>query len=51
MQDILLNEKPKFSPLENLPCANVEVQKYKMCPNPGTLACGACKLVSYCSKV
>lgn len=42
---------PKFPPLQNLPCANVEVEKYQACKNPGTLACSVCKLVSYCSKV
>lgn len=45
------NTKPRFSVLERLPCANVEVEKYKTCPNPATMACSACKLVSYCSKV
>ena len=43
--------KPKFPPPENLPCANVEVAKYRTCQNPGKLACSACKLVSYCSEV
>ena len=43
--------KPKFPPPENLPCANVEVAKHQACKNPGKLACSACKLVSYCSKV
>src|SRR6266704_595352 len=45
------NAKPRFPPLERLPCANVKADKYKTCPNPGTLACSACKLVSYCSEV
>ena len=43
--------KPKFPPPENLPCANVEVAKYRTCQNPGKLACSACELVSYCSEV
>lgn len=33
-----------FPPLEASPCAN-------LCPNPGRLPCGRCKLVSYCSQV
>jgi len=41
--------KPKYPPLETLPCANVEVIKYKACLKPGTKACSACRLVSYCS--
>jgi hypothetical protein len=43
--------KPKYPPPERLPCANVEVERYTTCPNPGKMACGACKLVSYCSRV
>jgi hypothetical protein len=43
--------KPRFLPLECLPCANVEIQKYKACPKPGTKTCSSCKLVSYCSAV
>ncbi|KDQ51336.1 hypothetical protein JAAARDRAFT_211116 [Jaapia argillacea MUCL 33604] len=37
-------------PLERLPCANVEAATHNTCPNDGKLACGVCKLVSYCSK-
>ncbi|OAX31589.1 hypothetical protein K503DRAFT_777457, partial [Rhizopogon vinicolor AM-OR11-026] len=42
--------KPKIPPPEMLPCANVDVEKYKVCQKQGTKACSACKLVSYCSK-
>ncbi|OJA14610.1 hypothetical protein AZE42_07966 [Rhizopogon vesiculosus] len=48
--DILRKGKPKFLPLEVLPCANMDAMKYKVCPKQGTKACSACKLVSYCSK-
>ncbi|OAX32095.1 hypothetical protein K503DRAFT_20610 [Rhizopogon vinicolor AM-OR11-026] len=48
--DILRKVKPKFHPLEVLPCANVDAMKYKVCSKQGTRACSACKLVSYCSK-
>ncbi|PPQ79343.1 hypothetical protein CVT26_007458 [Gymnopilus dilepis] len=41
---------PKFTPPARLPCANVQAEKYTACGNPGTSACSACKLVSYCSK-
>ena len=52
MQTIIQESmKPKFPPPENLPCANVEVAKYRACKSPGKLACSVCKLVSYCSKV
>jgi len=44
-------EPPPHPPLESLPCANIEVTKYKVCLKPGTKACSACKLVSYCSPV
>ena len=47
----LQNVKPRFPPLEKLPCANVQVERYTICENPGTSTCSACKLVSYCSKV
>jgi hypothetical protein len=43
--------KPRFPPPEVLPCANVEAEKYRACPNPGKMACSSCRLVSYCSKV
>ncbi|GBE88075.1 hypothetical protein SCP_1203040 [Sparassis crispa] len=35
---------------QKLPCANVEVEKNRCCPNEGILTCGGCRLVSYCSK-
>ena len=41
----------KVKPLPRLPCANVEPAKTRECGKEGKLACGACKLVSYCSKV
>lgn len=41
----------RFSPPQILSCANVEASKYKTCSKPGTMACGECRLVSYCSKV
>ena len=44
------NQTPRFPIPQRLPCANVEVEKYKTCDNPGTMACSGCKLVSYCSK-
>ncbi|OJA14611.1 hypothetical protein AZE42_07967 [Rhizopogon vesiculosus] len=34
--------KPKIPPPEMLPCANVDVAKYKVCPKQGTKACN-CK--------
>jgi hypothetical protein len=43
--------KPRYPPPEVLPCANVETEKYRACPNPGKMACSSCRLVSYCSKV
>ena len=45
--------KPKFAPLDRLPCANVRVENdaASMCSAPGTSFCGKCKLVAYCSKV
>ena len=43
--------KLRFPPPEVLSCANVEVTKYRACPNPGNKACSSCRLVSYCSKV
>ncbi|KAJ8587573.1 hypothetical protein M405DRAFT_863636 [Rhizopogon salebrosus TDB-379] len=46
----LCKVKPKFLPLEMLPCANVHTTKFKICPKWGTKACSACKLVSYCCK-
>jgi hypothetical protein len=47
----LCKVKPKFLPLEMLPCANVHTTKFKICPKWGIKACSACKLVSYCCKV
>jgi len=43
--------RPRYPPPTTLPCANVQAEKYTVCENPGTMACSACKLVSYCSKV
>ena len=40
-----------YTLFNKLPCANVEPQINKSCPNPGKMACSACQLVSYCSKV
>jgi hypothetical protein len=48
---VMEDSKPRFPPPKVLPCANVEVGKYRVCPNPGKMACSSCKLVSYCSKV
>ena len=42
--------KVRFPPPENLPCANVQASQYKACDKQGSMACGSCKLVSYCSK-
>ncbi len=42
---------PRHAPPTALPCANVQADKYTACENLGTMACSACKLVSYCSKV
>jgi len=42
---------PRYPPPTALPCANVQAEKYAVCKNPGKMACSACKLVSYCSKV
>ncbi|KAM6494778.1 protein of unknown function (DUF4470) domain containing protein [Amanita muscaria] len=41
---------PRNPPPTSLPCANVQPAKYTICKDPGTMACSACKLVSYCSK-
>ena len=45
--------KPKFAPLDYLPCANAQIENnnFSMCNDPGTSFCGKCKLVAYCSKV
>ena len=43
--------KPKFGPLDHLPCANAQVDKYTACDRPGRLFCSRCKLVAYCAKV
>jgi len=56
MEDHLYNAserslRPQHPPPTTLPCANVQPSKYKICKDPGTMACSACKLVSYCSKV
>ncbi|KAG9313498.1 hypothetical protein JVU11DRAFT_5824 [Chiua virens] len=50
MVDNVVNRNPKFPPLDVLPCANVNIERYAVCENPGKMACGSCKLVSYCSK-
>ena len=42
---------PRYPPPTALSCANVQADKYTTCENLGTMACSACKLVSYCSKV
>lgn len=42
---------PRHPPPTTLPCANVQLSKYKVCKDSGTMACSECKLVSYCSKV
>ncbi|KAH0826539.1 hypothetical protein J3R83DRAFT_4892 [Lanmaoa asiatica] len=49
--DSVVNRNPKFLPLDVLPCANVNVDKYSACDKPGKQACSSCKLVSYCSKL
>ena len=51
--DWLLRRSLKMSdpPLEDAPCANDPPGKEWHCENGGKLACGLCKLVSYCSKV
>lgn len=43
--------KPRFPPLDDLPCANVQPDEYQACSKAGNKACSACKLVSYCSQV
>jgi len=43
--------KPKYGPLDRLPCANVQAAKYTACDHPGISSCSNCKLVAYCSKV
>lgn len=45
------HSKPRYPPPATLPCANIQVEKYSVCQNPGTKACSICKLVAYCSKV
>ncbi|KDR66055.1 hypothetical protein GALMADRAFT_232756 [Galerina marginata CBS 339.88] len=42
--------KLQYPPLEILPCANVQADKYRVCNQPGTMVCSECRLVSYCSK-
>jgi hypothetical protein len=37
--------------LDVLPCAAVDAGKGQKCPKDGTMACGNCKIVKYCSKV
>jgi len=44
-------QKNRFPVPKALPCANVQAAKYTMCESLGTMACSACKLVAYCSKV
>ncbi|KAJ2924336.1 hypothetical protein H1R20_g12763, partial [Candolleomyces eurysporus] len=44
------NVRPVHPPPAVLPCANVQPARYSACEKPGTKACSACKLVSYCSK-
>lgn len=52
MEDILVKPlQPKRPLITSLPCANVQAEKYFFCKKPGTRACSACKLVSYCSQV
>jgi hypothetical protein len=41
----------RYLPLTTLPCANTYPAKHVVCKNLGKMACSACKLVSYCSKV
>lgn len=43
--------KTRYPAPKTLLCANVQPAKYSVCLNPGKMACSACKLVSYCSKV
>jgi len=43
--------KTRYPAPKTLQCANVQPAKYSVCQNPGKLACSACRLVSYCSKV
>jgi hypothetical protein len=50
-ESIMGDSKPRFPPPEVLPCGNVKVDMYRVCPNPGKMACSSCRLVSYCSKV
>ena len=38
-------------PIKRNPCANGIPALSKSCPNEGNLACAACRIVSYCSKV
>ena len=38
LRKTIRESKPRFPPPEVLPCANVEVEKYKACPNPGKMA-------------
>ena len=46
------SERLRSRPPTALPCANVQPAEDTMiCKDPGTMACSACKLVSYCSKV
>ena len=51
LQELTKVSKPRYPLPLVLPCANVEPKLYHACSNPGTMACSACKLVSYCSKV
>ena len=51
LQKLTKVSRPKHPLPLVLPCGNVEPKLYHACGNPGMMACSACKLVSYCSKV
>ncbi|KAH6906714.1 hypothetical protein BKA70DRAFT_1286691 [Coprinopsis sp. MPI-PUGE-AT-0042] len=46
----LSQSKPSYPPMDRAPCASNLASEQQHCPNPGTMRCGSCKLVSYCSK-
>lgn len=50
LSEMMETAVPKYPPLEVLPCANVQPTLYAACDRAGKMACGACRLTSYCSK-
>ncbi|KAH6896239.1 hypothetical protein BKA70DRAFT_1316671 [Coprinopsis sp. MPI-PUGE-AT-0042] len=47
--DSLKSKRPRYPAPTRLPCANVQAARNSVCDKPGTMVCGACRLVAYCS--